>query len=266
MEQRVNYLFIIFAVAITLINAYGGVVGRVPPESYLLYIGIPSLSIVLFSILHFCPRHILQWVQVLFLFGIGGMSYWELALGNPVTLDSWAALAFWALALQLMLRYDFFIRHTILRIGVTMAILSAFILYLEALGTEFFGTALSKIAFFVFYIVVTYFLDRDVLQRYKERSESLSRSLSGSMPITIIDLKERGVTPRELEVGRVLVTSLGTDKEIAYDLDISASTVAKHLSSLREKLNVASRQHLIASMKGYFWQQDQISQKKTAVR
>jgi DNA-binding NarL/FixJ family response regulator len=51
---------------------------------------------------------------------------------------------------------------------------------------------------------------------------------------------ESGLTPRELEVLRLIATGM-TNREVAADLVLSEKTVARHVSNIFTKLGVTSR-------------------------
>ena len=68
----------------------------------------------------------------------------------------------------------------------------------------------------------------------------LSASLSGAPPASTRDGETGGLTPREMQVLR-LVADGSSNKSIAYDLDISEHTVKFHVNSIMSKLGVHSR-------------------------
>ncbi len=68
----------------------------------------------------------------------------------------------------------------------------------------------------------------------------LSASLSGVAPTSTRDDGTGGLTPREMQVLR-LIADGSSNKSIAYDLDISEHTVKFHVNSIISKLGVHSR-------------------------
>ena len=68
----------------------------------------------------------------------------------------------------------------------------------------------------------------------------LSASLSGVASASPSDDGQQGLTPREMQVLR-LIADGSSNKSIAYDLDISEHTVKFHVNSIMGKLGVHSR-------------------------
>ncbi|MEW5814436.1 MAG: LuxR C-terminal-related transcriptional regulator [Spirochaetota bacterium] len=87
------------------------------------------------------------------------------------------------------------------------------------------------------------------LSELKQKSESLYRLrrqlIELQQNVKPEDLKKYGLTTREEEVLRVLVTTHGTNKEIAGELKMSEATVKLHLWNICNKAGLYSRVDLI---------------------
>ncbi|RKX76108.1 MAG: helix-turn-helix transcriptional regulator [Spirochaetes bacterium] len=59
------------------------------------------------------------------------------------------------------------------------------------------------------------------------------------------DLKSFGITPREKQVLKALVTTRGTNREIAERLGLHETTVKTHIYNICNKIGVDSRIDLI---------------------
>jgi DNA-binding CsgD family transcriptional regulator len=79
-------------------------------------------------------------------------------------------------------------------------------------------------------------------QRMAEVKTELEASDAGGQ--TVVE-PPVGLSPREREVFTLLLTE-AAPKDIAYNLDISASAVNKHISNIYRKLDVQSRTELFA--------------------
>jgi DNA-binding CsgD family transcriptional regulator len=249
MEQRIHRLFFLFGLA-TLVNNLVLLWMRAEPDTgiWIVYLGIPSLITFIVFLMRTIKPNILRIAHVLILLVIAMISIME---GE----SHYMGMVFWIIAYYLMQKYGFFVRHTIFRIILAGTVLLAAFTISYVLGGGDENITAIPILFF-FYFGVFYYGDQETFIRYQEQAQSLQKRIENLEEVSgaqsILDLKALGFSDREIEVGQILVTSLGTDKELAYDLGISASTVAKHLSSMREKAHAPSRQHLIDAIRGYY--------------
>jgi DNA-binding NarL/FixJ family response regulator len=78
-------------------------------------------------------------------------------------------------------------------------------------------------------------VERKVLSRFFDQEAAVNSGASNPL-----DKTKEGLTPREQEILRLLVTGR-TNKEIAEELFISEKTVKSHLNSIFRKLNVTRR-------------------------
>jgi DNA-binding CsgD family transcriptional regulator len=253
MEKRINLLYIVFAFAVSLYNGYLILSGRFPEGTTLLsfYFSGPLLLLAIFIALHTVDAAVLRVIQPLTLFMVGTIGFLEYILVDSINNDLFDTMFFWILSFQLFARYDFLVRNA----KAKLAVLFSGLIGLLVFGGVFIGdfTAVgSLILFFVFYFVILFFLDQETLRQYRERASTAAMTIAMEGSTFIDPVKEYGFTRREVEVGKLLVTTLGTDKEIAYDLNISVQTVVSHMTNMRRKAGVPSRQHLIDSIRGYY--------------
>jgi DNA-binding NarL/FixJ family response regulator len=79
----------------------------------------------------------------------------------------------------------------------------------------------------------------------RERALTLLRQLETAGDERTTDSATKGLTPRELEILRLVARGLG-DKEVAAALDLSEHTVHRHVSNVLSKLDVPSRTAAVA--------------------
>jgi DNA-binding CsgD family transcriptional regulator len=82
--------------------------------------------------------------------------------------------------------------------------------------------------------------DVDAEQMELDGARTVFERLGATEQLTALDQHPDGLTPRELEVLRILATG-ATNRAIANELFLSERTVARHVSNIFGKLQVASR-------------------------
>jgi DNA-binding CsgD family transcriptional regulator len=252
MERRINLLFIFFAASVFFVNI-GLATFRGEFNVTLLtniFFFVPFIGVAFFLVIHQMKLSILQISHVIFLAVVAAIAILD-------DYNSIYGLGFALLAIYLAQKYGFFIRRTILKTMFSLIGILSFV-EISALADGETGSGLDVALFVFFFFAVFYFGDRETLLRYKEQEEALKERIRKEFG-SGVDLKKMGFTEREIEVGAVLCQTLGTDKEIAYDLNISKNTVINHLRSMRDKADVRDRQHLIEAIRGYYISKDVVS-------
>jgi DNA-binding CsgD family transcriptional regulator len=251
MEQRIHRIFVIFGLA-TVVNNITLILlrGEIQMGQILLYALVPLIITGFVIVMSRLPARWLRISHVLVLLIIASISIMEAE-------SHYMGLIFWIITYYLMSKYGFFVRRTVLKLVIAASTL------LIAFSISFFVFGLSdNIAsipiLFFFFFGIFYYGDRETFLRYREREKALKAKIEDleSLPGVgdYVDLLQLGFTARELEVGQILSSSMGTNKELAYDLGISTNTIGKHLSSMMEKAQVPSRQHLIDMIRPYYLQ------------
>jgi DNA-binding CsgD family transcriptional regulator len=249
MERRVNLLFILFAASVSVANSLLLLIRSSWDFASLIDIRVffALFGTVLFLFLQNGRLNIVRMAHISFLSIVAIIAILD-------SVDAVYGLGFALLALYLAQKYGFFIRRTILKAIVSFIVLIT-VIEISALQAGISGSGIDILLFVFFFFAVFYFGDRETLLRYKEQEEALKERIRKEFG-SGVDLKKMGFTEREIEVGAVLCQTLGTDKEIAYDLNISKNTVINHLRSMRDKADVRDRQHLIEAIRGYYISKD----------
>jgi DNA-binding CsgD family transcriptional regulator len=249
MEKRVNLLFIFFAASVAIVNSILALVRNDFHFSSLVNsaIYIPLVGAFFFIVIQKSQIQVLRISHILFLAVVSSIAI----------LDNYSSifgLGFALIGMYLAQKYGFFIRRTVTK-AVLSLIAIVVLVEISALAGDESGSGIDVALFVFFFFAVFYFGDRETLLRYKEQEEALKERIRKEFG-SGVDLKKMGFTEREIEVGAVLCQTLGTDKEIAYDLNISKNTVINHLRSMRDKADVRDRQHLIEAIRGYYISKD----------
>lgn len=249
MEKRVNLLFIVFAASVTVVNIFLILIRGSGDVHHLWNISvyIPIFGSCIFLALHFGPLVVMRASHIFFLILISVLAIFD-------SFDSAYALGFSLLAMYLAQKYGYLTRHAVLK-AVLSLVAFIFVIELAAYREHSSGTGADIILFVLFFFAIFYFGDKETLLRAKEREDLLKERIRRELG-SGVDLKKMGFTEREIEVGAILCQTLGTDKEIAYDLNISINTVINHMRSMREKAGVRDRQHLIKAIQGYYFHRD----------
>ncbi len=256
MEKRVNWLFIFFAASVGVVNTIIALIrgsGDVAALNDSAII-IPVIGTVLFMTIQRAKPKYVRIAHTVFLSIVASIAI----------LDDYSSvfgLGFALIALYLAQKYGYFVRNTIVKSVISLIAIVIFV-EISAIAESATGAGLDVALFVFFFFAIFYFGDRETFLRYKEQEEALKERVRKEYG-SGVDLKEIGFTEREIEVGAVLCQTLGTDKEIAYDLNISKNTVINHLRSMRDKADVRDRQHLIEAIRRYYITRDDAAETDT---
>ena len=207
-------------------------------------VNIPLLIGVFFAFLrvgHFTKA--CAFFQVALLFVIGAIDIVDPDL-------SIFGLGFALIGLYLAYKYGFLNTAPLPKVVLFFAALFLLIFF----STDFslgWARGLTIIAFCLFFYSVIGIGEWDFVQKYNQEHKKLEKALD-DIKGKKIDLLEAGFTPRELEIGRLLIDTMATDKELAWELQISTNTMRNHMTSMRTKTESKSKQHLIDSLRWYY--------------
>jgi DNA-binding CsgD family transcriptional regulator len=241
-SSRVNTIFVLFSAVVAVVNliahlTYQSLAASLSDST----VYVPIAGVLLFSIIHRRGHIIRAVTQILFIYMVSVVAIFD-------TVDSVFGLGFAILGSYLMFRYDLFEKRRLMKIGAIVILLTMAIVLSAWLSGGWPG-AITTLAFMVFFSTILLFAELDWITRFRTARNEAEQAMQ--MVGSQIDLIEVGLTKREIQVALQLVTTKATDKEVAYNLNISVDTVRNHLKNMRRKLKVPSKIELIEACRWY---------------
>lgn len=275
LQKRVSILYIVIGIITILLNTY---VGFQKEFSIIEILTSPNfypilVFVIIFSLTLGRQNRIIQFLHVLPLFLYSSLAIWE-------RYNSFYGLNLFIIAVVLLFKYGFFKRFFIPKI--IFFVLYIIVLIELSLRNTAYGEqvkSMSVLIFLCFYIffIGLIFKDEIMMLLHKERlltseistlklkEEELTKEmerLAGELDKNkekmdvfykkYVDLSKFNLTKREYSILEKLCADNCTNKELAYDFNISLPSVKQHLNNIYSKLNIRRRSDVVEACKPYF--------------
>lgn len=257
--------FGVFAVnLIHSIELYGIEEAFLRKSVFVLFI---SSAIVLFT--GFLNKNIARLIQL-------GLAIFTGAMAILDEYDSIFGIGIFLLSAMIAFRYGYFRRY--LRLKAATSITITFVLiyisaHLKSSSTRVM-MGLDSILYMSFFLMITYLIYSDEINRYikrtkeaettavelieqrkvlqQEMNELNMRIVEVNEQVKPVNLKSLGITVREEDVLRALITYREKEEDIAIRLGIGYQTVKTHFKHIRDKLGVDRREEIIDMCRNNF--------------